>query len=66
MTLSKMTQPGTGRHQEDRKELAQNLKGKTVGRRKRLETFCPSKPYKAETMMLGGRKRRLYYKAQLT
>jgi hypothetical protein len=34
--------PGTNGHQEERKELERNLKGKIAGRKKRLETFCPS------------------------
>jgi hypothetical protein len=41
MTPNKMVLPGTGRHQEERKELAKNKKGKIVGQKKRLETFCP-------------------------
>jgi hypothetical protein len=33
-----MAQPGTRRHQKERKELAKN---RNPGRKKRLETFCP-------------------------
>jgi hypothetical protein len=36
-----MVEPGTGRHQEEKKGLARNQKGKFVGRKKRLETFRP-------------------------
>jgi hypothetical protein len=36
-----MIQPGALKHQEKRKQLAINQKGKTVGRRRRLETFHP-------------------------
>jgi hypothetical protein len=35
-----MVQPGTGRHQEEKKELVRNQK-KTVGRKRRLESFQP-------------------------
>jgi hypothetical protein len=40
MTLKTMVQPGTGRHQEEREKSWQEIyKAKTVGRKKRLETF---------------------------
>jgi hypothetical protein len=34
-----MVQPGTGRHNEERKRMTRNLKGKTPGRQKGLENF---------------------------
>jgi hypothetical protein len=37
-----MVQPDVGRHPEDREELAGNWKGRSVGRRKRLQTLHPS------------------------
>jgi hypothetical protein len=37
-----MIWPDAGRHQEERKELARNLKAKIVGRNKRLEPPRPS------------------------
>lgn len=41
--------PGTGRHQEERTELAINWKGKVVGRKERLETLSIG-PYKMGTI----------------
>jgi hypothetical protein len=35
MTQNKMVQPSTGRHQEEKKELAKYCKGKMVGRKRR-------------------------------
>jgi hypothetical protein len=37
----KMVQPGIGRHQEEREELATNLKGKIVGRMGRVKQIIP-------------------------
>jgi hypothetical protein len=42
VTQNKIIDPGTRRHKEERKKLVRNQRGKTVGRRKRLETFHPS------------------------
>jgi hypothetical protein len=36
-----MVQQGIRTEQEQRKELERNQKGKTGGRKKRLETLCP-------------------------
>jgi hypothetical protein len=44
-----MVYPGTGRHQEERTELAINWKGKVVGRKERLETLSIG-PYKMGTI----------------
>jgi hypothetical protein len=53
MTQKKMVQPGIGRYQE---ELTRNKKGKTVGRKERLETSKPS-TYKMERMLKEDMKR---------
>jgi hypothetical protein len=37
---SNTVQPNSGIHQTERKQLATNQKGKTVGKYKRSETFC--------------------------
>jgi hypothetical protein len=37
-----MVFPGVGKRQEERINLAINRKAKILGRRKILETFCPS------------------------
>jgi len=42
MIPNEMVQPHTKRHQENRKDLAQNWKRKTAGIWKRTEIFCAS------------------------
>jgi hypothetical protein len=46
MTWNQMVYTSTGRHQEERKELAKKLKVKVLERKKRLDIFCPSTPVK--------------------
>jgi hypothetical protein len=48
MTQNKMVQPGIGRHQEKKKELARNQKEKFVGTRKQTGNFLSSDPYITE------------------
>jgi hypothetical protein len=39
---NKMVYQGTGKHQEERKELKRDKKGRTAGRKNKLKTFSSS------------------------
>ena len=57
MTQKRKDHPGIRRHQEERKWLAINGKGKNVGIKKRLKTYHP---YKIKTMVEENLEKSLY------
>jgi hypothetical protein len=46
VTKSKIVEPGSGRHQQEGKELTGKCKGKCVDRKKKLKIFHPFGPYR--------------------
>jgi hypothetical protein len=39
--MTHLDYPGSGKRQEEGKDLIRNQEGRVAGRKKRLETFCP-------------------------